>query len=129
MTTTYSPATFALKKVDADHDYQIYQGATYDQVVQLTLNGAPLNMSAYGVVRMHLRKQIADAAPYITPATTWVDASLCIFRIRIEAATTAALTDRQPIANGVADVEVVNGTDVLRIASDVTWDMSPEVTR
>lgn len=125
MTTTYTPGT-----VNFTGANKLYQGATFDQVVNLTVGGSPLNLSAYAgtAPRCMLRKNIADANPYITPVCSWVDASIGSLRVRIEAATLAALTDRQDISNGVLDIEVVNGGDVLRVGMGA-WEMSCEVTR
>jgi len=125
VTTTYTPAA-----VNFTGANKLYQGATFDQVVNLTVGGSPLNLSAYAGTppRCHMRKAIADAAPYITPVCSWIDASIGSLRVRIEAATLAALADRQDVSGGVHDIEVVNGADVLRVAVG-GWEMSAEVTR
>lgn len=129
MTTTYSPATFTLSKVDADHDYTIYQGGTYDQEIQLTLNGSPLNLSAYAGTApvLHLRKLLADALPFVTPALTWIDASTGRIRVRIEAVTTLGMGTTE-ITNGVGDIKVINGADALLIARG-SWNYTPSATR
>ena len=125
VTTTYTPAA-----VNFTGANKLYQGQTYDQVVNLTVGGSPLNLSAYAATppRCQMRKAIADAAPYITPVCSWIDAATGSLRVRIEAATLAALADRQDVSGGAHDIEVVNGADVLRVGMGA-WEMSAEVTR
>lgn len=129
VTTTYSPATFALALVDADHDYRIFQGGTYEQEIQLTLNGSPLNLSAYAGTPpvLQLRKQLADASPFVTPTLSWIDAPTARIKVRMEASATLAM-GTTAVADGVGDIKVINGADALLIAKG-TWVYVPSATR
>lgn len=129
VTTTYSPATFALGLVDADHDYRIFQGGTYEQEIQLKLNGSPLNLSAYAATPpvLQLRKQLADASPFVTPVLSWIDASTARIKVRIEASVTLGM-GTAAVDNGVGDIKVINGLDALLIAKG-TWVYVPSATR
>lgn len=126
MTTIYGPAP-----VNFTGTHKILQGATYDVEITLTLGGT-LNLSAYAgtAPRCQFRTPtFSSGTVFLTPVMSWIDASIAKMRIRIEAATTAAIAMGSSLTiDGVHDIEVVNGLDVLRVAEG-TWTLSAEVTR
>jgi hypothetical protein len=77
----------------AKYDITIYQGATFDLLVQYKdTNGVPVNMSGYTIAaKLFNRKGTAKLADF---QSTFVTQASGVFRIKIDAAVTSGITEQ-----------------------------------
>lgn len=77
----------------ATYDITIYQGATFDLLVQYKdSNGTPVNMSGYTVTaKLFNRKGTAKLADF---TSSFVTQASGLFRIKLSAATTSGITEQ-----------------------------------
>lgn len=77
----------------AKYDITIYQGATFDLLVQYKDNsGTPVNMSGYTIVaKLFNRRGTSKLADF---QTTFVTQASGLFRIKIDASVTSGITEQ-----------------------------------
>lgn len=77
----------------AKYDITIYQGATFDLLVQYRdTNNVPVNMSGYTIAaKLYNRKGTSKLADF---QSTFVTQASGLFRIKIEAAVTSGITEQ-----------------------------------
>ena len=77
----------------ANYDITIYQGATFDLLVQYKdSNGVPVNMSGYTITaKLFNRKGTAKLADF---QSSFVTQASGVFRIKIDAAVTSGITEQ-----------------------------------
>ena len=96
-------------------DLICYQGADFDYALTWSVNGSPVNLTAY-TARMQVRKTPGAATPVLS-LTNGSGITLGGSAGTVLVAATAAQTDTIPAGGYKYDLELVNGSSVTRLAS------------
>ena len=107
----------------------IEQGSTYNRTLTYKQsNGNPVNLSGF-TAQMHMRKNIDDAATVLELSTSNNRITLGGSNGTIALTITATDTGNFPAIEGVYDLEINNGSDIIEKVIAGTFTVTKQVTR
>lgn len=108
-------------------DLTIYQGATFRKSFVWKADGVAVDLTGY-TARMHIRENLEDASAAITLTTENGGITLGGNTGQIDMLITATQTAAITFSSAVYDLELVNGSEVVRFCMGKVI-VSKEVTR